>query len=105
MSKTRPKWEVVTRAMARGVEVNLHDGFYYTFHEGQLCHKIFVYKTADGQLKEEPEEVQWAVSDMSLNTFMKLCEQIPCDKLVGIGFSSAMKSMHNSPFNPTKWED
>lgn len=70
------------------------------------CATKYLYiKTADGQLKEEPEEVQWAVSDMSLNTFMKLCEQIPCDKLVGIGFSSAMKSMHNSPFNPTKWED
>lgn len=105
MSKTRPKWEVVFRALQRGLEINLHDGLIYALVDGELCHKLDMYTCLESLENQTPDEVWWVKSDMSLNTFIKLCNNIPADEFLSIGFSSAMKSMHNSPFNPTKWEE
>ena len=81
MLPKRPNYEVVLRwlRLSEDNEVDL-DGFTFAKIGDDVCVKLQCYK--DGNFKGEPTEIQWSVSEISLNWFIDECNRLEEDTIV-----------------------
>ena len=94
-SNLRPNWEIVLRALQqqpgdRTVEI---DNCKYGWHDGKLCHILYKWKGGSDIFKDPHDEEIWAESEMSLNNFIRLCEDMTEEEIVGIAANAALQSM------------
>jgi len=102
----KPKWQIVIEALTRGLEVKLplRDSTTLTLvmdENGELYSKHAVWNNAE--CTGEPE-YRYIKESVLVNHFIKMCDQIDEESIVGLGFSLTMQNIHNSPTNPLKWE-
>lgn len=92
MKRNRPKWEIILSAMNRGQEVEV-DGFVFTMFDN-ILHLRLMRATKSGPYKSSFAEPVWVVSDLPLNTFISMCEDVPDDDITTLCMNMALNEIN-----------
>lgn len=93
--KRRPNHDIVLRALDVGVEVTLPNGYTYEMFEDQLHFQMKVWLNGRSPTRDnEPDEIRLCVADMTMNYFMKQCDLMSEEDIIGLAAATALRKIN-----------